>query len=110
VGFTYNSHGGRIDVEEIGLHIGKVGSWTLTPRMGEGEARFSDLRAVLVWIQRELFLDPAYPHQITLQLGKQALRVMQDPGQRTALNGKSLIMERVTIQNAASKHDPADAG
>ena len=109
MGFTYNSHGGRIDVEEIGLHIGKVGSWTLTPRTGEGEAKFSDLRAVLVWIQRELFLDPAYPHQITLQLGKQALRVTQDPGQRTALNGKSLIMERVTIQNA-SKHDAGGDG
>jgi len=44
-----------------------------------------------------------------LQLGKQALRVTQDPGQRTALNGKSLIMERVTIRNANDTSNARDA-
>lgn len=83
-----------------------MSSWTLT-RRGESEnsrdpeAEFYDLHAVLSFIQEALFLDDDYEKRITVQLGKgqtYQLTPEEGEGQRTALTGRNLTMERVRFQ------------
>jgi hypothetical protein len=104
---------GRVDIPDLGAHIGGITSWTLT-RRGDGtnpkdpEAEFYDLNAVLAFITESLFLDPDYTKRVTIQHGKgQAYRLEPElgPGQRTALVGRNLIMERVRIKKVNGNDD-----
>lgn len=99
---------GRVDIPEIGAHIGDFVSATLT-RRGEvednprdPEGSFYDLHAVLRFVNKALFEDPDYQKVVTVWVKRNprrrwVLEPRQGPGQRTALQGRSLIMERAEL-------------
>lgn len=91
---------GKIEVPHLGMLIGKIAHWTLTRRADTGvESDYWDLHAHLAMVNPAIFSDPDYEHEVIVQFGKgvggRSHRIIQEPGQRTALEGKSLIMERV---------------
>lgn len=91
---------GRIEVPHLGLLIGRIAHWTLTRRADTGaDADFFDLHAHLAMVNPALFNDPEYEYEVIVQFGKgvggRSHRIVQEPGQRTALEGRSLVMERV---------------
>lgn len=96
---------GSIDVPRLGVPIAEMSGWTLTRRGdvgGEGtgteaEANYFDLRAVLARVTEGIFRDPDYEKRVILVLKGQKYLVTQAPGQRTALTGRSLVMEKVEI-------------
>ena len=97
---------GFIEIPMLGTRIGEIGPWTLT-RRGEAhlnpqdpEAAEFDLTATLTLVPNEaLWNDPDYEKRVVISMrrGKRTWTVqpVEGPGQRTALNGRSLIMERV---------------
>lgn len=91
---------GRIEVVEKGLLVAKIAHWTLRRRADTGpDSDFFDLHATLAFVVESAWNDPEYDKLVTVQIGKGSLarwyRIVQSPGQRTALSGRSLIMERV---------------
>jgi len=95
---------GRIHIPDLGAPVGDIVSWTLV-RRGDAkidhrdpEADFFDLHAVFSFINKPLFEDPDYHKEVLIwRKGMQQQRVEQDPGARTVLSGRSLIMERVKL-------------
>lgn len=95
---------GRIEIPDLGALIANTSSWTLTRRgnvedkPGDPEAEFFDLHAVLSFVNTALFNDPEYTKEVLLQRGKGRMeQVVQEPGQRTVLTGRSLVMEKVKL-------------
>ncbi len=99
---------GRIDIADLGAHIGDFVSGELTrrgdvmnnPRDPEGD--FYDLHAVLRFVNPHLFEDPDYTPVVRVWTKrnpkrKWILEPHQGPGQRTVLKGHSLVMERVAL-------------
>jgi hypothetical protein len=100
---------GRIEVTETGLLVGKIAHWTLRRRAEQGsDSDVFDLHATLKFVVEAIWNDPDYEKTVLVQIGRGSLarwhRIVQLPGQRTALQGNSLIMERV---NTAT-HDDSD--
>jgi len=98
--------GGTIDVPRLGVPIAEMANWVLVRRGEEevlggdrttSEANFFDLRAVLARVTEGIFRDPDYVKRVILVLKGQKYLVTQAPGQRTALTGHSLVMEKVEI-------------
>jgi hypothetical protein len=93
---------GSIDVPRLGVPIAEISSWTLTRRgeMEPGtdtEANYFDLRAILSRFTQAIFDDPEYDKRVILVLKGQKYLVTQAPGQRMALTGRSLVMEKVEL-------------
>ena len=93
------SPAGVVDIEFLGGKVGDLSSWTLTRRGDDGpEADLYDLRATFAYISEALWDDPEYDKRITLSLNKQKqYRLHQAEGFPTVRNGRSLLMEGVTI-------------
>jgi hypothetical protein len=105
-------HHGTLEAVNLGAPIGQVAHWTATRRANNGpEAEYWDLHAVFSWITPALFNDKDIPNQLTLQQTRRSrsyiVRPIEGPGQRTALNGRSLIMERVALDGS---NDEGNAG
>jgi hypothetical protein len=90
---------GRIEVPFLGALIGNINSWTLTRRADRGpDSELFDLHAALSFVNEAMFHDPDYEKVVFVRGGKgQEYRLEQVSGQRTVLQGRSLIMERVTL-------------
>lgn len=91
---------GSIDIPRLGAPVAEIVSATLSRRSKEGpESDLYDLHATLSGVNAALFNDPEYEKRVIVRLGKQAwlLEPQEGPGQRTALAGRSLIMERVKL-------------
>lgn len=91
---------GRIEVTDTGLLVGKISHWTLRRKADQGpDSDFWDFHATMQFVMAALWDDPEYEKTVLVQLGRGSLavwhRIVQQPGQRTALQGLSLIMERV---------------
>lgn len=91
---------GRIEVTETGLLVGRIAHWFLRRRADTGpESEFWDLSATLQFVFEAAWNDPDYEKTVLVQIGKgreaRWHRIIQEPSQRTALEGRSLIMERV---------------
>ena len=90
---------GVVDIEFLGGKVGDIASWTLTRRGEEGpDADLYDLRAAFVYVAEALWDDPDYDKRVVLYLNpKKQYRLQQAEGFRTVRNGRSLLMEGVTI-------------
>lgn len=99
---------GRIDIADLGAHIGDFVDGTLTRRgdaavnSRDTEADYYDLHAVLRFVNKHLFEDPDYTPIVRVWTKRNPKRKwilvpQPGPGQRTALQGRSLIMERVAL-------------
>lgn len=91
---------GSIDVPRLGVPIAEISSWTLTRRGSQedqSEADFFDLRAILTRFTQAIFDDPEYEKRVILVLKGQRYLVIQAPGQRMALTGRSLVMVKVEL-------------
>lgn len=90
---------GVVDIEFLGGKVGDLASWTLTRRGDEGvDAGLYDLRAVFTYVAEALWDDPDYEKRVVLNLNPQKqYRLQQAEGFRTVRNGRSLLMEGVTI-------------
>jgi hypothetical protein len=99
-----NGFQGRIEIPDLGAVIGEMSTWTLTRRGNttensrDPEADNYDLTADLRFVNEALFGDADYEKRIIIQAGRgqsYVIEPVEGPGQRTALNGRKLVMERV---------------
>ncbi len=96
---------GRVEIPDLGALIGNMSSWTLTRRGSsensrDPEAEFFDFHAVLTFVNEALFGDPDYEKRVVIQAGKgmsYLLEPVDGPGQRTALTGRNLSIERIRL-------------
>ena len=98
---------GRIDIPDLGAHIGDFVTATLmrrgdvkdNPQDPEGD--FFDLYAVLRFVNQALYEDPDYEKVITVwpknQPKKRWILESTEPGRRMALRGRNFTMDRVKI-------------
>lgn len=98
---------GKVVIPELGAVIGTFTQWTLTRRGERGEEALQyDLRASFSFVpNRALWDDPEYAAQrqvvLTWARGKH-FRLEQAVGMRTVLDGKSLVMEGVSLHASDS--------
>jgi hypothetical protein len=63
------------------------------------DSNFFRLHANLEFVSKALFEDPSFEKRVIVQLGRgragRSHYLVQEPGRRTALEGRSLIMEGV---------------
>jgi hypothetical protein len=96
---------GRIEIVDLGAVIGETISWVLTRRGNDEnrrdpEAEFFDFRADLRFVNEALFNDDEYEKKVYINGGKgqsYLLEPVPGKGQRTALTGRSLVMERIKL-------------
>lgn len=94
---------GRIEIPDLGAVIGEMTHWELRRRGNpensrDPEADYFDLHADLRFVNEALFDDPDYERRVIIQGGRgqtYLVEVVPGPGQRTALTGRSLKMERI---------------
>jgi hypothetical protein len=92
--------GGGIEVPFIGIHVATVAGWQLKRRGDEGpDAALFDLHASLSFVNQAIWADKDYEKEVILELGRgrPKYKVEQGPGFKTALNGRMLVMEGVTL-------------
>jgi len=96
---------GVIDIPFLGAKVGELANWTLQRRGDTGrEAGLYDLHASLSFLSDALWDDPEYPKRIVVSLSPtQQYRLEQEDGFKTVREGRSLLMEGVTIHDVASK-------
>jgi len=99
-----NGFQGRIEIPDLGAVIGEMNTWTLirrgntTENSRDPEADNYDLTADLRFVNEALFGDADYEKRVIIQAGRgqsYVIEPVEGPGQRTALNGRKLVMERV---------------
>jgi len=92
---------GLVEIPFLGAKVGELSSWNLQRRGDEGpEAGLYDLHAVFSFVSEALWNDDEYQKAILLNLSpNKQFRVQQEPGWRTVLSERSLLMEGVTIHN-----------
>lgn len=99
---------GRIDIPDLGAHIGDFVTATLTRRgdvvnnSRDPEGNYYDLHAVLRFVQKALLEDPDYEPVVTVWTKKNprrrwVLEPQPGPKQRMVLQNRSFIMERVLL-------------
>lgn len=94
-----NGFKGKVDVPAVGLLIGEMSSWELTRReeVEPGKGIY-DLRASFESIAEWMFNDPSLPRRIVIEIGRgQQYRLEADDDARTVLDGRSLLIEGVTL-------------
>lgn len=100
-----NGTSGSIDVPRLGVPIAEMSAWSLTRRgdpkvngANDPEGNFYDLRATLTRFTQAILDDPEYEKRVILWLKSHRYVVKQAPGERMALMGRSLVMERVELE------------
>jgi hypothetical protein len=93
---------GKVAVPSIGLDVGTMEYWLLTRREDtpSGVEEW-DLRAVFSYVNQFAFEKPGLDRWVTVWLGDQRrggkqFRLRQSGG-RTVLDGRNLLMERVSL-------------
>lgn len=94
---------GRIEIPTLAAPIGELSSYSLTRRADQGtEAGYYNFHGILKWVVEALWLDTDYTKRVIVKHpggGVEYLIVpVEGPGQRTALSGKSLVMDRVILE------------
>ena len=94
-----NRPAGIVDIPFLGAKVGEFDNWTLRRRGDEGaDASLYDLHAVFSFLSKPLWDDDEYEKRIVVSLSPQRqFRLEQVPGMRTVLQGKSLLIEGVTL-------------
>lgn len=91
--------GGGIKVPYVGIHVGTIGSWQLKRRGDEGrDAALFNLRASLSFVNEAIWADDEYEKEVIVVLGgRKKFKIVQEPDFHPVLNGRTLIMEGVTL-------------
>lgn len=102
---------GRIEVPYLATRIGETASWSVNRREDKGpESDFYNFHAILTWITDALFADEEYVKEVIVRVGRDGAehRVVpvEGPGQRTVLNGRTLIMDRVRLEKISPDPKP----
>lgn len=90
---------GKIDVPAVGVLVGEMDSWDLTMREGvpPGKGVYT-FRASFLHISAWMFNDPNLVKRIIIEIGRgQQYRLIPDDDARTELDGRSLLIEGVTL-------------
>lgn len=90
---------GIVDIPFLGAKVGELSAWTLQRRGDTGrEAALYDLHASFSFLSRPLWDDEEYQKRVLVNLNPfKQYRLDQDPGMRTVLQDKSLLIEGVTL-------------
>lgn len=90
---------GTVDVAFLGAKVGDLASWSLVRRGDEEpESSLYNLKATFSFITEALWDDSEYDKEIILNLNyTKQYRVQQAEGFPTVRNGRTLLMEGVTI-------------
>jgi hypothetical protein len=94
-----NRPAGVVDIPFLGAKVGEIDNWSLRRRGDEGaDASLYDLHAAFSFLSKPLWEDDEYDKRIVVSLNpQQQYRLEQVPGQRTVLQGKSLLVEGVKL-------------
>jgi hypothetical protein len=94
-----NRPAGIVDIPFLGAKVGEFDNWTLIRRGDVGpDASLYDLHAAFSFISRPLWDDDEYKKRIVVSLSpSKQYRLEQVPEMRTVLQGKSLLIEGVTL-------------
>lgn len=92
---------GTVEIPFLGAKVGELTSWTLQRRGDQGpDASLYDLHAVFSFLSDALWEDPDYEKVFVLNLNPhKRYKLAQAEGFRTVREGRSLIMEGVTIES-----------
>ena len=90
---------GQITIDDFGVVVGSMSMWTLTRRQEEGpEAHLYDLNAAFEFVNPALWDDADYVKTVSIVIARgKSYRLVQEPGFRCVLQGKSLLMEGVSL-------------
>ncbi len=93
---------GTVEIPFLGAKVGELQSWTLQRRGDQGpDAGFYDLHAVFSFLSDALWNDPEYDKVVLLNLNPyRRYKLTQAEGGKTVREGRSLLMESVTIDAA----------
>jgi hypothetical protein len=90
---------GTVEIPFLGAKVGEFTNWTLQRRGDQGpEAGLYDLHAVFSFVSDALWNDEDYEKSIFVNLNPSTqYRVEKDPESRTVREGRTLLIEKVTI-------------
>ena len=90
---------GIIDIPFLGAKVAVFSAWTLQRRGDTGpDAALYDLHASFSFLSTPLWEDEEYEKRVLVNLNPhKQYRLDQAPGMRTVLQGKSLLIEGVTL-------------
>lgn len=96
---------GIIRIDSLGAVIGQMARWELTAeKKGDDNTGLYIFRGTLEYINQALFRDEDYSPSVILTLQRdpktkklKQFRLDQQPGRKRALEGRSLLMEGVTL-------------
>ena len=91
---------GQIQIDDFGVVVASMTMWTLTRRGEDGpDAALYDLNAALSFVNPALWEDEDYEKSVSLVIarGKPPYGLKQEPGFKRLLQGKSLLMEGVSL-------------
>ena len=94
-----NGPTGKIDVPGLGLLVGEMASWDLTMRepVPPGKGAYV-LRASFLHVSDWMFRDDNLVKRIVIEIGRgKQYRLIPDDDARTELDGRSLLVEGVTL-------------
>ena len=90
---------GTVEIPFLGAKVGELSNWTLQRRGDFGpDAGLYDLHASFSFLSDALWNDQEYPKTVVLSLNPtRHYRLEQAEGYATVREGRSLVMEGVTI-------------
>jgi hypothetical protein len=98
---------GTVDIPFLGAKVGELNNWTLTRRGDFGrDSGLYDLHASFSFVSDALWNDDEYAKVIFLNLAPmKQYRVDIEPDARTVREGRTLLIEKVTIHDT-SRREP----
>lgn len=96
---------GSVEIPFLGAKVGELSTWTLQRRGDQGrDADLYDLHAVFSFVSDALWNDDEYGKVIFLNLTPtKQYRVEKDPESRTVREGRTLLIEGVTIHDTSRR-------
>lgn len=96
---------GTVEIPFLGAKVGELSNWTLQRRGDQGrDADLYDLHAVFSFVSDALWNDDEYGKVILLNISpSKQYRVDLDPEARTVREGRTLLIEKVTIHDSSRR-------
>lgn len=96
---------GTVEIPFLGAKVGELNNWTLSRRGDVGrESGLYDLHAVFSFVSEALWNDDEYGKVVFLNLNpSKQYRVELDPEARTVREGRTLLIEKVTIHESSRR-------
>jgi hypothetical protein len=96
---------GTVEIPFLGAKVGELSQWTLQRRGDFGrDSGLYDLHASFSFLSDALWNDDEYEKVILLNLNpSRQYRLQHEPDTRTERQGRSLLIERVTIHDSSRR-------